>query len=174
MAQATNLIIAEEGTPNASKGGWAKDADTIYNLFKKHLNNAKDCGEETGCFQQLNNIRYKALNNGGPSGNWDTNLSYRNLILADGVQVSFQEVFEACDQDNPDKNGSNQVCALINVDLNGEKKPNTIGRDVFEFVIKEKGLYPAGCDSDGCLGEGNFGRGYGCACKVLREGAMNY
>ncbi|MBR6163646.1 type II secretion system protein [bacterium] len=44
LSQATNLIIAEEGTPRADKGGWAKDADNVYNLYKKHLNNAKECG----------------------------------------------------------------------------------------------------------------------------------
>jgi len=74
--------------------------------------------------------------------------------------------------------GSTNRCALIWVDLNGAKKPNTIGRDLFFFVIKENGLYPNGCDDDRYCDAnsttGNFGKGYGCACKVLREGAMNY
>ena len=37
LAQATNLIIAEEGTPKASVGGWASSAKNIYDLYKKHL-----------------------------------------------------------------------------------------------------------------------------------------
>ena len=63
--------------------------------------------------------------------------------------------------------------------MNGEKKPNTYGKDVFTFAIKENGLYPVGCDSEGgCDGAPNFstysGSGVSCACKVLREGAINY
>jgi len=59
----------------------------------------------------------------------------------------------------------------IFVDLNGDKKPNRYGRDTFLFALKENGLYPAGCDYDFCVGKPS---GWGCACKVLRENAMNY
>ena len=34
MAQATNRIIAEEGKPKGSIGGWATSRDSIYNLYK--------------------------------------------------------------------------------------------------------------------------------------------
>ena len=56
------------------------------------------------------------------------------------------------------------------IDVNGEKKPNIMGRDVFWFWVKKDGLYPGGCDEEHCVGT----NGAGCACKVLREGAMNY
>ena len=46
LAQATNQIIAEEGSP---KNGWVSSGDNIYKLYKKHLKNVKDCGTGTGC-----------------------------------------------------------------------------------------------------------------------------
>ena len=62
LSQATNLIIAEEGTPNASKGGWADNSRNIYEMYKKYLINAKDCGRENGCFEQHSNAYYRYLN----------------------------------------------------------------------------------------------------------------
>lgn len=35
---------------------------------------------------------------------------------------------------------------VIHVDANGKKGPNTLGKDVFIFVLSEKGLLPAGSD----------------------------
>ena len=51
LSQATNKIIADEGNPNPSIGGWAVDTEAVYNMYKKYLSVAKDCGYNTaGCF----------------------------------------------------------------------------------------------------------------------------
>lgn len=169
LSQATNLIIAEEGTPRADKGGWANSIDNIYNLYRKHLVNAKECGSDTGCFSQLNKTNYKYLNGDNYTLNWDTQ-DFKKLILADGTQIMIETKHDTC---NGSFNGSTDYCAPIWVDINGEKKPNIIGRDVFIFVLKEKGLYPAGCDKEDAICE-TTSNGKACTCRVLREGAMNY
>ncbi|MBR6162793.1 type II secretion system protein [bacterium] len=161
LAQATNLIIAEEGTPRVDKGGWATSGGNIYNLYKKHLVNAKECGSNTGCWQQSATYGNSIRNNDN---------AY-NLVLADGTQVYFDTVSEDCS--SQDWSGSDNVCASIHLDINGAKKPNKTGRDVFIFVIKEQGLYPAGCEHIEECTDSNR-NGTACACKVLREGAMNY
>ena len=174
FAQATNLIIAEEGTPRADKGGWATNANNIYKMYKRHLNNAKDCNSQHGCFNQGT---YKFLNGDEDNRDYNTSYDWYKIVLADGVQVAFSNDTVA-DCGRTIDGISTNVCAPIFVDLNGEKKPNTFGKDVFGFVIKENGLYPNGCDDerycDAASTTGNFGKGYGCACKVLREGAINY
>lgn len=172
LAQATNLIIAEEGTPKASVGGWASSPENIYNLYKKHLNNAKECGTNSGCFEGQTE-GYKYLNLPGVEGKVYNQASDNRakLILSDGVQVLFTKVSDDCN--SPLDAGSQNVCARIYVDLNGAKNPNIIGRDFFTFVIKENGLYPRGCDGNNTCNATNSA-GWGCACKVLREGAMNY
>ncbi|MBR6163592.1 prepilin-type N-terminal cleavage/methylation domain-containing protein [bacterium] len=170
LAQATNLIIAEEGTPRADKGGWATTRSNIYNLYLKHLNNARECKTDAGCWASGN--VYTTLS-GAPYTDINTYGTYGKFVLSDGVAVSvYDSVYEAC---NYNWDNGHDDCALIMVDLNGAKKPNRIGRDVFEFVIKENGLKPLGCNGGAtwAICSKDYG-GEGCACKVLREGAMNY
>ena len=163
LSQATNMIIAENGSPKGDEG-WADSSDHVYQLYKKYLNNVKECGSEAGCSHRL-----KLKSGAADPTNWETYTDAKKLILSDGVQLAFYYA----DAGKCDKNedGTLNICAKIGVDLNGEKGPNQWGRDYFRFVIKEDGLYPMGCDSEACV---NSVYGGGCACKVLREGAMNY
>ena len=137
-------------------------------MYKKYLNNAKDCGAVSSCFEQGN---YKRLN-GGSSSNWETREDMAKMLLSDGVQLYFHKQSNTCSSNNFYQDGSNDVCSLIYVDLNGKKSPNTIGRDVFAFALKEDSLYPCGCDVESLCDSKHYD--YACACKVLREGAMNY
>lgn len=136
------------------------------NCTKKRLLNSKVCGEGTGCFKQ----KYTPLYSNTPNVNsWDDNTEMRKLVLADGTQVSFNHLDPTCTRED---SGSLDVCLAIDVNINGEKKPNTVGRDLFDFVLKKNGLYPNGCDIDKCNTTNK--NGWACACKVLREGALNY
>ena len=160
LSQVTNKIIAENGSPK----NWLLDKDSFYQIYKQYLSNAKECGAATRCLPQT----YKKLDGTGGS-NWDGRSSqHRRLVLADGMQIMFIYRSKDCDRD---LDGSNSVCGQISVDINGSKGPNQVGRDYFEFAVKEWGLYPMGCDFDVC---DKSGSGYGCACKVIRENAMNY
>ena len=159
MAQATNRILADEGDPRADIGGWATSSSAVYNLYKKHLSNAKDCpGETAGCFTGP----YKGYNS---SINFDT--TRNTLVLADGTEIVFWDLSQDCSIFGQ---GSRDICTLIYADVNGAKGPNTFGRDTFSFVLKENGLYPAGCDYDECSTAVDLG----CTCRALREGAINY
>ena len=166
LSQAAQMIIAEEGSPKG-EGSWLTDSDALYNMFKKYLNYAKDCGSESGCFAPG---AYKRRD-----GNYSNEDRFgpRKLALADGIIVGFYEISQNCALNYIDYTGSDKVCAIINVDINGHKKPNKWGVDAFTFVLKENGLYPSGCDNteDLCITQNNS---FACACKVLREGAMNY
>ena len=164
LSQVTQQIIAEEGSP---KNGWADTAEHVYNLYKQHLNVSKACGTGGGCFPES----YRQLYGDGRH-NWDGWTSLYKLILADGMRLivdSDGNTSAECGIST--RGGSNNVCAFILIDINGAKGPNRMAHDLFEFVIKEDGLHPSGCDRNGCTND-NFGRG--CACKVLTEGAVNY
>ena len=102
---------------------------------------------------------------------------YRNLVLADGTSVLFDFLVSPnCTAHENNFPGSRDGCTSISIDVNGKKGPNQWGRDLFAFVLKNNGLYPEGCDvSGGCLSDtGALLGGRGCACKVLKEGAINY
>jgi len=164
LAQATNKIIAEEGNVE----NWTTSSDNVYSLYKKQMSVTKDCGAATGCFEQASNLKSATgeLANYSPWNSTDG----RRFIISDGTLVRItNELSPNCDVD--DTNRSGYVCALIMVDINGGKKPNQFGRDIFWFALKKDGLHPRGCEGNSahCLNWGDD-----CSCKVLKEGAMNY
>ena len=162
LTQATNMIRAEKGAVTS----WnITNTSDVYNAYKKYLVNIKECnsGLADGCF----NHGIKTMSNYLVTYSY---LDLKGLILNDGTEVQFR--FGSSDCSN-NWDGSEGTCAQIVVDLNGEKGPNILGRDVFKFTLKDNGLFPTGCDdnSSNCT---RFGSGSDCACKVLRENAMNY
>ena len=159
LSQATNRIIADEGKPRADIGGWATTSEVIFNMYKNYLNGAKDCSLSTNCFEGS----YLMLNK--TTKNFTSHLAF---VMSDGTEVTIWGHNDSCSAYG---NGSSGICALIIVDVNGIKKPNIIGQDTFGFVLKQDGLLPQGCDSNACTGSEE---GFGCTCKVLREGAINY
>lgn len=162
LAQATNQIILDEG-PITS---WVATKQQVFDLYKKKLLNAKVCDNSSGCLNQ-ENIKYM---NGGYSSNWDEEDWLYKLVLADGTQLMFAILYPNC---NKTWYGTENYCAEIVVDLNGAKKPNTIGKDVFMFILTQNALVPAGCGSyqTDC---NTTMTGYDCTCKVLKEEAINY
>ena len=163
LSQVTNRIIAEQGNPRGDIGGWATTSLAVYEMYKKYLSKVKDCNTSTGCMAS----EYKRMNNQTVS--YD-DASSRRFVLADGTSVLFHSghFSNSCEYESF---GSSNVCQIIAVDINGKKGPNALGTDAFAFAIKEYGLVPVGCDSYGC---GSDTVGWGCTCKVLREGAINY
>ena len=69
-------------------------------------------------------------------------------------------------------------CANFSIDVNGDKGPNTYGKDLFIFYITKEGVIPVGvaktasfkCDRNG-TGNNN---GYGCTAWVVMNGNMDY
>ena len=165
LSQATNKIIAEQGNPRADIGGWASSVDAVFDNYKKYLSNSKECGAGIECV----NDKWYHLNE-TPNDGWHKSPNSRRLVLADGMQILFEPVSDSCSIS--DGNTENNICFRIYVDINGNKNPNKIGRDIFMFLGKETGLYPNGCNDDSDCSTNEYG--FSCACKVLREGAMNY
>lgn len=89
---------------------------------------------------------------------------------------------------------STEYCSLVYVDINGEQKPNIMGRDFFSFVLGNNGvLYPEGGESlfgkespeywknskdCGDLSTGKIpetAMGRNCSARIIEEGwRMNY
>ena len=160
----TNQIMVEEGTPKGEVGGWCNSVENMAAMYKKRMQIAKDCGTSLTCFG--NNSGYLGLNGVLTEWTMPANGGY-DIILSDGTIVRFRMVTNGC---NGTQWGSNNSCANIYIDVNGSKKPNQFGRDLFFFELREDGLHPTGCESNTCAGT----YAYGCSCKVLRENAMNY
>lgn len=59
---------------------------------------------------------------------------------------------------------------IILVDVNGNRKPNTVGKDIHLFVLTHKGLMPAGADngSVNCTNK-SIDYNYDCTAKMLKS-----
>lgn len=65
---------------------------------------------------------------------------------------------------------NNAAIVVIAVDVNGFKNPNTLGKDVYIYVMTERGLLPAGNDrSDDEVDEECKTTGLYCFAKIMRD-----
>lgn len=143
------------------------NTDVILDKIKKYLNVVKECKDETGCWTK----NVVGLNGSAASGFTEKGYGTpaRSFKLADGTNVTFDIHTEAFHVTR--KNASSLLFA---VDVNGDKKPNKLGEDIFFFVLGDNGLLPAGNDVDG---DGDCTRtqeGRDCAARIMRDGRMEY
>ena len=166
VGQAKKLAEMENG----SIEGWdfdgvqsAEDAVKFMRYIKPHLALAKDCGSDSGCYQS--NGVYQ-LNGGLHSQNYDSGNSYYKFVLSDG-SVMWSAVYQG--RCSTTMVGIENSCAVFYYDVNGDKKPNTIGRDIFAYIINPDGVYPP--ISNDC---NKNNTGWGCAAYIIKNNNMNY
>jgi len=133
LSQAVNLAVTEHGgieTWDFFEGTSTNEqrVEFVKKYFLPYLNVAKFCPkhEDGGCFTG----EYKQKRGAA----WGTSSSHAenpDVILADGSMVHFYFHATECIKNNTS-------CMAFNVDINGTKKPNTFGADLFTFE-----LYPA-------------------------------
>lgn len=182
---ADNYVIGDLSSAQIFDNG---DHSKAWNALKPYLNVAKDCGIS---------VNQKCWS---PEGIHELNGAFRADIntaslpkaqLADGMSIYMTTVSANCTY-SPGSgilstSSGGGVCGEITVDVNGHKKPNRYGRDIFEFSITKKGtLYPRG----GSLGtwtwksapnstitctDSSTDGGIFCAGRIIEEGwEMNY
>jgi len=146
----------------------------IFSYFEPYLKIVRKCDNKPGCWAKTT----KSLT--GQTAQWSGNeymgLNYINFTLPDGMNVSYDH----CDIKYTFFGLPADIMhsfIIFYVDVNGDKGPNTFGKDVFGFALDKKGLIPFGVgnDSQNCSRTiNNNTSGYGCTHKVLQEGAINY
>jgi len=95
----------------------------MENYIVPYLKIVKNCKHEQGCFSQSTT----GLNGLNPV-NYDEKTNGYKLILADGSSWYFELRDKNCI--------ANEVrCMNVYVDVNGDKKPNIMGRDHFAFQV---------------------------------------
>jgi prepilin-type N-terminal cleavage/methylation domain-containing protein len=183
MSTATKLIITQNGSPRTWI--WQDHTDqgvnNIMELYLPYMNNLRQCppSDNIGCKYPVSPVTLS-----GAAWHWGENFGSNTYkwIFADGTYMGL-DIFSS----------ENEIVTYFGVktgmpingvfwiDVNGYKKPNQIGRDVFAFVMTVNGLVPAGrdnnsanCSKNPSMGTGIDVAGADCAAKILKEGAMNY
>ena len=168
LAQAIKAAEAEDGEVE----GWGlkqdrskEDAELIAEKLRKHMKVAHDCGTEPDtngfCFP---NTTYTYLN-GNKSPNYANLDYYYKIVLNNGASIFIQSY--------PDNTDNDEGYLSFNVDINGPKPPNTVGKDLFDFNYSKGSVRPNG--APGSYGDGKCDKkksGWGCAYYVLQTGKL--
>lgn len=103
---------------------------TIFNVVK-----SCKCGDNS-C--KIDNYTFLDTE-GSPSNFLSSNY---NFCIIDGACFSLS-LYNSCQPDNTKTGAMKAECGTLNIDINGSKKPNKVGRDFFNFSIGHDGtLFP--------------------------------
>ena len=175
LQQATNLVVSEHETPEY--WGMVDDNDDvvteIYNYYKPYFNMMRECQNSEGCWA------YPTKNFDG-SVYWSAHETSRcqfAFTLVTGVNVLMDiypanMISTAGDGESFGMGNINYDCLVFWVDVNADQLPNTIGRDIFAYIVTYRGLQPAGLGLDpDSVGDCEAGKkGWMCASRIIRDG----
>lgn len=181
LSQAYNSIKYEEGLPDewyTDETRGSKEASKVIGTkFSKYIKATKICDGTTGCFA---NERYTKID--GTNAEIWNNTVYYKIKTADGISLLFYSY--ANDVEKLGDTYLEKIYGTILVDINGDNKPNSHGKDTFTFLITHQGIYPDGssnqvgenmgfpndCNTNACAGS------YceSCAAWVIYNENMDY
>lgn len=164
FANATQKIVSDNG--GSIKDIITESDDTMKVLYEENLIVSSKCDDPTSngkCWH--NNGTWTLLNKSAPTDTMAGEIWFiggtAGNILSDGTLVRYMS-FDKCTQHTANN------CGYIMVDVNGFKKPNVVGKDIYAMHLTPTKLYPFGSNADGnedtCTATTN---GFGCAAEYL-------
>lgn len=167
----TYVTDEETGESNFNQ----ENASIVLNKFVKFLKVDKKCDKVTGCWYP-DNLLY--LNGEVSNENFDIVKKGRaSLVLADGSLISFVGIHRACNAIRGEGT-LEHVCGTIAIDVNGWKKPNQIGRDIFQFYLSKESIIPYGTKMETIFRFPDtcniYSSGWGCTAWVIYNENMDY
>ena len=175
LSQAFLRACEENGTPDTwdlNAPYTRESAERIADVFVKYMKVIKNCGTEAGCMEDVN---YKRLN-GSQDSNYNQDPGFSKMILADGASIFFTVRSENCTEDRG-PGMLKDVCGVAYIDVNGPKRPNQWGKDVFAFAISKTGVIPNGTQEETLFPFSTCKQsstGYGCTAWVIFNENMDY
>lgn len=170
VAGATDLLSTEYGSPK--RWQW-NDTDVIMDeMYIPKFNVIKNCKNNGNCFDSS----YRTTDPNGTVFYEFQSTSWYTFVTADGAFWTASKGDNQCNYNEGTPAYISNGCMHMEVDLNGIKKPNKTGVDIFGFTITKEGVYPfggcPGCSDDACLP--NAGSGWACTAKLLKEGKFSW
>ncbi len=181
LSQAVQIAIAENGTPD-NWGYTTEDVDKMLKTIEPYLKVTKTCYE---IGDKCRNIADIIMLNGGvwtAADVWHIkNKTRAALVLNDGMVISALALSDDCSTVYGKGKEAEHICGEYIVDINGNKSPNTVGKDNFIFNLTKYGIIPTGVPTytsndytfdNGCLLKTS--QGYGCTAWVIYNENMDY
>ena len=170
----TNSTL-DTDTDNGSIANSNSGRDKFLEILSKHLKTVSICKYSDNSCEI-----YRPTNLQGDIDNSD---SYSNrLVLADGTIIGHVYLNNTACNTNWGSGALSQSCGSFKVDLNGSKKPNMYGKDIFQFVITANAIVPSGVATDtsgnnfdeACIKTNMRMNGVGCTGWVIYNENMDY
>ncbi len=138
LSQATISVINEYGGPES----WElqsydpASADKIIDYYSHYIKIAHDGGPSSlkSCRTPFFSHSYLTLNGQKENSSLFNNGGYHCIILPNGVSLGIAAMTLRSDIDN------SNFYAYILTDVNGDKSPNTLGKDIFYLYLRQKGI----------------------------------
>lgn len=187
ISQAYLFAVGEHGTPDL----WGLNAASSENMItyiKPYLKFDKICrfGDGSVC-HTADNLYFRS---GGKTSShymnpWESKRT--SAVLADGMIVNSFFISEDCSSSRGTGKFLENVCGEYVVDVNGSKKPNMYGKDIFIFLLTKFGVIPLGGGETflevpenstiysfelACLPSN--ATGFGCAAWVIENENLDY
>lgn len=177
MTQAYTRAVAERGTPDfwdLKAQNDAEGAKNIKDILAPYFAVTPDGSKKAA----WNNSNTMLLNKAqGPNLGTNTG-SYATFSVVDGMSVAFNIENPDCKAEFGDSKALKNVCATFIADVNGAKRPNQFGFDIFKFYITKYGIQPYGGQSDTTYAFEDSCKmsadGYGCAAWVVFRNNLDY
>lgn len=145
------------------------DLETVQTWFEDYLEQylitTKVCYNTSGCWSDTGS---KYMN--GSSAGGSTGIGYPTVtaVLNDGMFINI----DRCTISSYGIKSENQYGLIVYFDINGNKKPNVVGKDIFLTVFTDDGLVPAFKDRTRADVKANCssgGNGRACIMNYLRQ-----
>lgn len=178
LTQAFSQVVSDNG--GSIKNVFAGDTaggESFKNALKQYLKYTTDCSgpgsqggtgngvSVDGCWHRAN--QWKDGNNSNMP-----EIAIPGLVLADGTLLRMEVSKSDCSFDMTPYNGNYTRCAYINVDINGFKPPNKIGKDIFDFDVLPNRILPYGSmpvDSTKVCSATSTANGWDCGVTYLYQ-----
>ncbi len=160
----------EYDTSDANQETTPQNMKKVFEIIEPELKVVKVCEDKAGCWHKG---KSKDLNGDNITMRDSVGIGTSILIfkLADGTNISMDDFSINLSKFGINYNKSGYV---FWIDANGDKKPNTVGRDIFAFALTNKGLIPAGRDVEDCTKDKGMILGVTCTSRIFLEGKIEY
>ena len=187
ISNAYAMAIKDNGLADEWDWGGLASPEGAQNALSKispYLNKIKLCtnrnNPESGTFCP-EYVVFKSLDGSqAPAANYNSSGFFAKAMLPDGVMLMLTTVSKDCKF----YYGTGQLastCGALFVDINGAKKPNQYGVDIFMFFLTKDSVIPRGTKNaaysfeTGCnKGITDHNNGSECAAWVVYKGNMDY
>ena len=173
LANATISVAEENGGTlvGLPVTGWV--TNSLISYYYKYLNVIKQCTHANTKGNCWHNDFYFSYLNGDPvdpSDDWWAKVGI-GVILTDGTLVQFYDEAPDCDFQTSFGTPADK-CTFVTVDVNGFKRPNTYGKDIYVFYILKNRVIPRGISGADWIPAGDCtssGQGMTCANSKLLD-----